>query len=539
MKLIKSFLFFALLLFSVGARGQYTSENSFMRKAIVLFQKDAKGFYQPSQDVMVDCIYGVTKNYAYDKKNHNLYVLTANGNFVVTLNKDYAKIVKKNYQIPQLKTMEALALSRKYTEILSLKMEQYNKNRKDSIELAREKFIKDSIAYEKALAKIKEKNEKIKRDRELAYKANHNWKSVPTGRIELYCTICDKSIAKDSLHCMGIKNDSIYFVTASKGYYNTKFALAHVAQIPSKLANYEDFKYHCDVYKDSLKLNSEVLDNDFVSYISVKWYLDNFNKAKKIAPFGYFGDWGWDNEYGYVTFNFDYTNLNSKTIKYIDVYWYVTNDVNDICGKGHFKGVGPLKEGSSASWEWDDSPYYVYSSATNMRISKVILTYMNGTKQVLSKNMIKFGGEDSEIEEGDDGMEVDYGESESRLKAIYDKMPMEPEDPDNYMPEVQAKFPGGEAALLQFISRNLKYPEIAKEQKLQGIVVLRFKVNVDGLVSDIKIEKSLSRECDQAAAAVVRKLPRFIPAKKYGRPVPVWLHLPFRFRITSTDHSLE
>ena len=232
-----------------------------------------------------------------------------------------------------------------------------------------------------------------------------------------------------------------------------------------------------------------------------------------------------------MTFNFDYTNLNSKTIKYIDVYWYVTNDVNDICGKGHFKGVGPLKEGSSASWEWDDSPYYVYSSATNMRISKVILTYMNGTKQVLSKNMIKFGGEDSEIEEGDDGMEVDYGESESRLKSIYDKMPMEPEDPDNYMPEVQAKFPGGEAALLQFISRNLKYPEIAQEQELQGTVVLRFKVNVDGLVSDIKIEKSLSRECDQAAAAVVRKLPRFIPAKKDCRPVAVWLHLPLRFRI--------
>lgn len=533
MKLIKSFLFFALLLFSVGARGQYTSENSFMRKAIVLFQKDAKGFYQPSQDVMVDCIYGVTKNYAYDKKNHNLYVLTANGNFVVTLNKDYAKIVKKNYQIPQLKTMEALALSRKYTEILSLKMEQYNKNRKDSIELAREKFIKDSIAYEKALAKIKEKNGKIKRDRELAYKANHNWKSVPTGRIELHCTICDKSIAKDSLHCMGIKNDSIYFVTASKGYYNTKFALAHVAQIPSKLANYEDFKYHCDVYKDSLKLNSEVLDNDFVSYISVKWYLDNFNKAKKIAPFGYFGDWGWDTEYGYVTFNFDYTNLNSKTIKYIDVYWYVTNDVNDICGKGHFKGVGPVETGDLGRWKWDDSPYYVYSSATNMRISKVILTYMNGTKQVLSKNMIKYGGEDSEIDDDDDGMEVDYGESKSRLKAIYDKMPIivEPERPYNRMPEVQAKFPGGEAALLQFISRNLKYPEIAQEQELQGTVVLRFKVNVDGLVSDIKIEKSLSRECDQAAAAVVRKLPRFIPAKENGRPVAVWFRLPLRFRV--------
>lgn len=539
MKLIKSFLFFALLLFSVGARGQYTSENSFMRKALVLFQKDAKGFYQPSQDVMVDRIYGVTKNYAYDKKTHNLYVLTSNGNFVVTLNKDYAKIVKKNKLIPQLKTEEALELSRKYTEDLSFKMEQYNKDRRDSIYLARKKFIEDSIAHEKALAEIKKRNEKIKKDIELAYKTNHDWRSVPTGKIELHCSICDKSIAKDSLTCLGIKNDSIYFFTLAKGYYNQKIALEHVAKIPSNLANYKDFKYHCEVYRDSLDLHSKILSNDLVSYLSASFTLEAFNEAKKLAPFGYFGDWGWDNEYGYVTFNFEYTNLNSKTIKYIDVYWYVTNDVNDICGKGHFKGVGPLKEGASASWEWDDSPYYVYSSATNMSISKVILTYMNGTKQVLSKNMIKFGGEDSEIEEGDDGMEVDYGESESRLKAIYDKMPMEPEDPDNYTPEVQAKFPGGEAALLQFISRNLKYPEIAKEQKLQGTVVLRFKVNVDGLVSDIKIEKSLSRECDQAAAAVVRKLPRFIPAKKDGRPIAVWLHLPFRFRITSTDHPLE
>lgn len=539
MKLIKSFLFFVLLSFSVGARGQYTSENSFMRKALVLFQKDAKGFYQPSQDVMVNSIYGVTKNYAYDKKTHNLYVLTANGNFVVTLNKDYAKIVKKNPDIPQLKTEEALELSKKCTEDLSFKMEQYNKNRRDSIYLARKKFIEDSIAHEKALAEIRKRNEKIKKDRELAYKANYDWRSVPTGRIELHCSICDKSIAKDSLTCLGIKNDSIYFFTLAKGYYNQKIALGHVAKIPSNLANYKDFKYHCEVYRDSLDLHSKILGNDLVGYMSASFTLEAFNEAKKLAPFGYFGDWGWGTEYGYVTFNFEYTNLNSKTIKYIDVYWYVTNDVNDICGKGHFKGVGPVETGDLGSWEWDDSPYYVSSSASNMSISKVILTYMNGTKQVLSKNMIKFGGEDSKIDDDDDGMVVDYGESESRLKAIYDKMPMEPEGPDNYMPEVQAKFPGGEAALLQFINKNIKYPEIAKEMKLQGTVVLRFMIGVDGLVSNVKIEKSLSRECDQAAAAVVRKLPRFIPAKEYGRPVAVWFRLPIRFRITSTDHSLE
>lgn len=531
MKLIKSFLFFVLLLFSVGARGQYTSENSFMRKALVLFQKDAKGFYQPSQDVMVDCIYGVTKNYAYDRKTHNLYVLTTNGNFVVTLNKDYAKIVKKNPDIPQLKTEEALELSKKCTESLFLKMEQYNKHRRDSMELARKKFIEDSIAHEKALEEIRIKRERVKKERELTYKANHIWKSVPTGKIKLYCPICDKSIAKDSLISMGIKKDSIYFFTRAKGYYNQKYFLLHVAKIPSELANYRDFKYHCDVYKDSLELHSDFLDNEFVSYVSLKWPLDNFNKAKKLAPFGYFGYWGWDTEYGFVTFNFEYTNMNSKTIKYIDVYWYVTNDVNDVCGRGYFRGVGPLKEGESASWKWDDSSYYVSKSATTMSFSKLILTYMNGTKQVLSKKMIKYGGAESEIKDDDDGMEIDYGNSESRLEALnidIDTLSEEFEVIDNSIAEVPATYPGGEAALRQFVNKNFECPAIAQEQELQGTIILRFKVDVDGSVSAVKIEKSLSRECDRAAVDVVRKLSRFTPARKDGRSVPVWFRLPIR-----------
>lgn len=79
------------------------------------------------------------------------------------MNKDYAKIVKKNPDIPQLKTEEALELSKKCTEDLSFKMEQYNKNRRDSIYLARKKFIEDSIAHEKALAEIRKRNEKIKK----------------------------------------------------------------------------------------------------------------------------------------------------------------------------------------------------------------------------------------------------------------------------------------------------------------------------------------------------------------------------------------
>ena len=102
---------------------------------------------------------------------------------------------------------------------------------------------------------------------------------------------------------------------------------------------------------------------------------------------------------------------------------------------------------------------------------------------------------------------------------------------DNALVEVQASYPGGEAALLAFISKTLVYPQIAVEQELQGTVILRFRVNADGSVGDIIVKKSLSRECDQAAADVVKKLKRFIPAKQQGHPVPVWFTLPIRFQI--------
>lgn len=209
----------------------------------------------------------------------------------------------------------------------------------------------------------------------------------------------------------------------------------------------------------------------------------------------------------------------------------MTNDVNDVCGRGYFRGVGPLKEGESASWKWDDSSYYVSKSATTMSFSKLILTYMNGTKQVLSKKMIKYGGAESEIKDDDDGMEIDYGNSESRLEALnidIDTLSEEFEVIDNSIAEVPATYPGGEAALRQFVNKNFECPAIAQEQELQGTIILRFKVDVDGSVSAVKIEKSLSRECDRAAVDVVRKLSRFTPARKDGRSVPVWFRLPIR-----------
>lgn len=109
--------------------------------------------------------------------------------------------------------------------------------------------------------------------------------------------------------------------------------------------------------------------------------------------------------------------------------------------------------------------------------------------------------------------------------------PAEEEVVDNAIVEVPASYPGGENAILAFVAKNLKYPSIALEQDLQGVVIVKFEVKKDGSIGKIKIVKSLSKECDQAAAEVVSRLHRFTPAKQQGHPVPVWFTLPIRFQI--------
>lgn len=74
----------------------------------------------------------------------------------------------------------------------------------------------------------------------------------------------------------------------------------------------------------------------------------------------------------------------------------VTNDVNDVRGSGHFKGTGPVEYMHSGSWDWDSSYYFVGGDATNMRITKLIITYMNGTQKVLNRNMLRFNSSDDE-----------------------------------------------------------------------------------------------------------------------------------------------
>jgi len=97
--------------------------------------------------------------------------------------------------------------------------------------------------------------------------------------------------------------------------------------------------------------------------------------------------------------------------------------------------------------------------------------------------------------------------------------------------EQMPQFPGGDAELLSYISKNLKYPVIAQENGIQGKVIIRFVVSKTGAISNVEVLRSLDSACDKEAMRVVRTLPNWIPGKQNGVNVPVYYVLPITFKL--------
>ena len=97
--------------------------------------------------------------------------------------------------------------------------------------------------------------------------------------------------------------------------------------------------------------------------------------------------------------------------------------------------------------------------------------------------------------------------------------------------EVMPTYPGGSVAILDFISKNIRYPEDAKEAGRQGIVVCEFVINKDGSFSGFRIKRSVYPSLDQEAIRVIKSFPKWIPGTNNGEPVRVLYTLPVAFRL--------
>jgi len=109
--------------------------------------------------------------------------------------------------------------------------------------------------------------------------------------------------------------------------------------------------------------------------------------------------------------------------------------------------------------------------------------------------------------------------------------PMPQANPVIDFPDVEAKFPGGEDAMMTFISDNIKYPEIDRGLGNQGRVYVQFVVEKDGSLSNLEIMRGVSETIDREAKRVIRLMPKWTPGEIRGKAVRCKSLLPITFTL--------
>ncbi len=97
--------------------------------------------------------------------------------------------------------------------------------------------------------------------------------------------------------------------------------------------------------------------------------------------------------------------------------------------------------------------------------------------------------------------------------------------------EEMPSFPGGDTELMKFIYSNIQYPEIAKENNIQGRVTLRFCVTSKGTVEFVSVVRGVDESLDNEAIRVIKMMPLWKPGKQGGKPVNVWYSVPVSFQL--------
>lgn len=132
----------------------------------------------------------------------------------------------------------------------------------------------------------------------------------------------------------------------------------------------------------------------------------------------------------------------------------------------------------------------------------------------------------------------EYSEEAETIKAVQEQVvvketePVEkPKEEEIYIAvEQPAEFPGGTAALMKWLSQNISYPQAAQMNGIQGRVMVKLVVEKDGSIGNVTILKGVDRDFDREAIRVVKKMPKWTPARNNGVPVASYFNLPIMFK---------
>ena len=140
--------------------------------------------------------------------------------------------------------------------------------------------------------------------------------------------------------------------------------------------------------------------------------------------------------------------------------------------------------------------------------------------------------DDANVEQTAIASTEDIGE---KVEVKYVPVVVEEEEPEEQtifeVVENMPEFPGGNAALMQFLSKNIKYPTIAQENGTQGRVIVQFVVNRDGSVVDPVVVRSVDPYLDKEALRVIGQMPKWKAGMQRGKAVRVKYTVPVMFRL--------
>ena len=151
---------------------------------------------------------------------------------------------------------------------------------------------------------------------------------------------------------------------------------------------------------------------------------------------------------------------------------------------------------------------------------------------VTKADIIEIVGDDADIEE--DIMASTEDNTEWVDLDDYDVVEVEPEPEEEeifMVVEDQPEFPGGTAALLEYLRKNIKYPAICRENNIQGRVLVTFIVNKDGAIVEPEVVKSVNPSLDKEALRVISTMPNWKTGSQRGKPVRVKYTVPVNFRL--------
>jgi len=105
--------------------------------------------------------------------------------------------------------------------------------------------------------------------------------------------------------------------------------------------------------------------------------------------------------------------------------------------------------------------------------------------------------------------------------------------------EKMPSYPGGDDARIDFLVRNIKYPELAKKNGIQGKVFITFVVETDGSISDVKVLRGIGGGCDEEAVRIIKLMPKWNPGMQRGEAVRTQFNIPIKFALSTESDNKQ